>query len=114
MNYLHVILCCITTTILAMQQQQPRSLEEAVRPVLVSILTQEQPLSDHEIQRAEKLIKLIRVQSPAKGFNFQDKLDTRVADDSIKTDGLLRSRSRPNIPRPPSRSPSPLATCDTH
>lgn len=109
-----IIFYGVITTTLAMEHQQLLRPIDAIRPIIISILTKEKPLSVPDLHQADKLIKEIRAQSPAEGFNFQDKLDTRVVNDSLKTDMLMTPYFHLNIQRPPSRSPSPLSTLSTN
>jgi len=104
-----IIFYGVVTTTLAMEHQQRLRPIAAIRPIIISLITKERPLSAPEIHQADKLIKEIRAQSPAEGFNFQDKLDTRVVNDSLKTDMLMTPLCHLNIQRSPSRSPSPLS-----
>lgn len=109
-----IIFYGVITTALAMEHQQLLRPIDAIQPIIISILTKEKPLSVSDLHQADKLIKEIRAQSPAKGFDFQDKLNTRVVNDSMNIEGFIPSYSHLNIPRPPIRSPSPLTTCCTN
>ena len=92
-------------------EHQPNILSvPTIRAKIVSLLTNCQPLSEPDIDHAKQLIKEVRVQSPAQGLDCQDKLTSRIADDSIKTEGFYPPRAYLNIVRSPSRTPSPLVT----
>lgn len=99
----------ITTVAIAMDNQQPLRPIEAIKPIIISLLTQEKPLSEEDIRQAKKLIKEIRAQSPAQGFQYSDKLNSRKSDDSIQADPLLTHRIHLSITPPPTQSVSPLA-----
>ena len=105
-----IIFCgIITTTTCAMQNQQwPRPIE-IIRPMIISFLTNNKPLSSNEVLQVEKLIKEIRVQSPAKGLECQEKLNTRLTNDSLNIEGFKPTRLHSTMSQPFNRAFSPLA-----
>ena len=101
----------ITTTTLAMQDKNwPRPID-ILRPIIISFLTNKKPLSTHEIDQANRLIKEIRAQSPAQGLEYQHRLISRISDDSMNTEGFRFPRVQIQNVCAPKRVPSPLATC---
>lgn len=104
-----IVFYALTTTVFAMKDTRQPRLIQAIRPMIISILTKKESLSTEELEQAKKLIKEARAQSPAQGLEYQDELDTKIAIDSINTEGFRAPHNPLNIARTPSRTPSPLS-----
>ncbi len=102
----------LTTTSLAMEHHDwPRPIEK-LRAIILGVLTKK-PVSEEDIQQTKQLLKEIRVQSPAKAFECEDKLISQRVETSVNSEGFPSCRLL-NVTRSPSRGISPLANCSTH